>query len=65
VVLNDDGTVASDEILLDRQMNSDLGRLRDVAVSPDGFVYLATSNRNDRNNAPHPDDDRIVVLRPR
>ena len=65
VQLTDDGLFARDEILLDRNINSNLGRLRDVAVSPDGYVYLATSNRNDRNPNSHPDDDRIVVLRPR
>ena len=62
--LNEQGDVIGESILLDRRKNSDLGRLRDVAVSPDGLVYLATSNINDRNDSPHPEDDRIVVLKP-
>ncbi|MCA9839846.1 MAG: PQQ-dependent sugar dehydrogenase [Trueperaceae bacterium] len=63
--LTSDKNFKSDEILLDRNINSNLGRLRDVEVAPDGSIYLATSNINDRNNAPHPDDDRIVRLKPK
>ena len=65
VKLDEDGTVLRHEILLERGVNSPYGRLRDVAVSPEGFIYLATSNRNDRNNNPHPEDDRIIVLKPK
>jgi glucose/arabinose dehydrogenase len=63
VILNDNGSVAESQILLDRHQNSNFGRLRDVAVSPDGYVYIATSNMNDRNNKPHPEDDRIIRVR--
>lgn len=53
-----------DEILLDRNLNSSFGRLRAVAVAPDGSIYISTSNINDRNPKPDPQDDRIIRLRP-
>ncbi|HEX2063551.1 MAG TPA: PQQ-dependent sugar dehydrogenase [Acidimicrobiales bacterium] len=54
-----DGAVAGEEVLLDER----LGRLRDVAVGPDGAVYLATSNRDGRGS-PDEGDDRIVRIAP-
>jgi aldose sugar dehydrogenase len=41
-----------------------LGRLRDVVQGPDGYLYLATSNRDGRGR-PGPDDDRVIRLVPR
>jgi glucose/arabinose dehydrogenase len=55
-----DGSVASEEVLYDGVY----GRLRDVAVGPDGFVYVATSNRDTRGTA-RPGDDRILKIGPR
>lgn len=40
-----------------------LGRLRDVLVTPEGRVFLCTSNRDGRG-LPRPGDDRIVELVP-
>lgn len=40
------------------------GRLRDVIEGPDGFLYLATSNRDGRGE-PVPEDDRVIRLVPR
>jgi glucose/arabinose dehydrogenase len=37
------------------------GRLRSICVSPQGKVYVGTSNRDGRG-APRPTDDRILVL---
>ncbi|MGH9164324.1 MAG: PQQ-dependent sugar dehydrogenase [Acidimicrobiales bacterium] len=54
-----DGTVAGDEVLLE----DTFGRLRDVAVAPDGSVYLATSNRDGRGS-PGDRDDRILRIAP-
>lgn len=54
-----DGSVADEEILYD----GDFGRLRDVAVGPDGAVYLATSNKDTRGN-PKSGDDRIIRIAP-
>lgn len=55
-----DGSVTAEEVLYD----GELGRLRDVAVGPDGAVYLATSNRDTRGS-PRPGDDRIYRVGPR
>jgi len=55
-----DGSVAGEEILYD----GEYGRLRDVAVGPDGFVYVATSNKDTRGN-PDDGDDRIFRIVPK
>jgi len=53
------GAVTGEEVLLD----DELGRLRDVAVGPDGAVYLATSNQDGRGS-PRDGDDRILRISP-
>ena len=55
-----DGSVAGEEVLYDREF----GRLRDVAVGPDGAVYLATSNKDTRGD-PRAGDDKILRIAPR
>ncbi len=60
LTFNADGSVADEEILYDGKY----GRLRDVIVGPNGFVYLATSNKDTRGN-PKAGDDRILRLAPK
>ncbi|GAA2586564.1 PQQ-dependent sugar dehydrogenase [Actinomadura fulvescens] len=40
------------------------GRLREVAVGPDGWLWIVTSNRDGRGN-PTPQDDRVVRFPPK
>lgn len=44
-------------------LHAQLGRLRAVAVGPDGYLYLTTSNRDGRGK-PLQEDDRVVRLVP-
>lgn len=59
--LNDAGdSVVREEIYFEKQF----GRLRDICVSPDGDIYLATSNRdwNPAAGFPGYSDDRIIRI---
>ncbi|MEM4311414.1 MAG: PQQ-dependent sugar dehydrogenase [Nitrososphaerales archaeon] len=40
------------------------GRIRQVIEGFDGAIYLLTSNRDGRYPNPHPDDDRIIKIKP-
>jgi glucose/arabinose dehydrogenase len=59
LVFRPDGSVGEEEVLLAGQ----LGRLRDVGVGPDGAVYVATSN-HDQRGKPREGDDRILRIAP-
>jgi glucose/arabinose dehydrogenase len=47
--------------VLHRHLVESFGRLRAITQGPDGYLYVATSNRDTRGN-PHADDDRIIRL---
>jgi glucose/arabinose dehydrogenase len=53
-----DGTAGTPKALLTGRY----GRLRTVAVAPDGSLWLTTSNRDGRRGNPQQGDDRIVRL---
>jgi len=48
---------------VERLLEGRFGRLRDVVSGPDGYLYLATNNRDGRGT-PGSDDDRILRLVP-
>lgn len=50
-------------VLVDKVLYRQFGRLRCVAVGPDGYLYLSTSNR-DGHGQPGPADDRVLRLIP-
>jgi glucose/arabinose dehydrogenase len=54
-----DGSVAGEEVLYE----GEYGRIRDVAVGPDGAVYFTTSNQDGRGS-PSASDDRILRIGP-
>lgn len=59
--LSEDGmSVLSQE----HYFNGSLGRLRDLCISPNGKIYIATSNKDGRGS-PAPQDDRIIELTPK
>ena len=58
VVLNGRNVVRQENLL-----EGNVGRIREVAQGPDGFIYFSTSNRDGRGR-PAPNDDRIMRLVP-
>lgn len=59
LTFNADGSVAAEEVLYENTY----GRIRDVAVGPDGAVYFTTSNRDGRGSV-NAGDDRILRIAP-
>ena len=51
--------VAEERILFD----DEFGRLRAIAVGPDGYLYVSTSNLDGRGD-PGPGDDRVIRIGP-
>ncbi|MBN1400804.1 MAG: PQQ-dependent sugar dehydrogenase [Anaerolineae bacterium] len=50
-------------VAVERLYVGDYGRIREVAVGPDGYLYFTTSNRDGRGR-PASDDDRILRIVP-
>lgn len=63
LVLNDDGNKVIEE---KQHINRSIGRLRDVAIHPDGRLFVCTSNQEPLGYFPFPKfhDDRIVEIVP-
>lgn len=57
-VLN--GTKVSE---LKKHFNGELGRIREVVMGPDDFLYITTSNHDGRGN-PRANDDKILRINP-
>lgn len=47
-----------------KYFENQFGRLRDLCISPDGRVFIATSNKDGRGN-PNSQDDRIIEIKPK
>lgn len=60
IQLNDSGGVAKHEFVIQKQ----LGRIRAIAVGPDGYLYLSTSQKDPPEGRPGPGDDKIIRLLP-
>ncbi len=58
VVLNGRTVISQDNLLVDR-----VGRVREMAQGPDGYIYFSTSNRDGRGT-PLESDDRIMRMVP-
>lgn len=59
-----DGDDARRVVSEERLFEGVFGRLRDVVQSPDGYLYLATNNRDNRGGKSSPDNDRILRIVP-
>lgn len=51
------------KVVREEKLFTNLGRIREVAVGPDGALYFSTSNRDGRGN-PTDNDDRIFKIKP-
>ncbi|HSH31560.1 MAG TPA: PQQ-dependent sugar dehydrogenase, partial [Candidatus Saccharimonadales bacterium] len=59
LTLNNDNRSAKG---LEARLQNQFGRLRDVTLGPDGFLYLITNNRDGRGD-PVAADDRIIRVK--
>ncbi len=60
IQLNNSGGVAKHEFVIQKQ----LGRIRALALGPDGYLYLSTSQKDPPEGKPGPGDDKIIRLVP-
>lgn len=52
------------KVVRHERLLTDVGRVRCVAVGPDGNIYVSTSNKDGRGRSPGENDDRILRLVP-
>ena len=55
--------IIDDEPTFRRHLSRTFGRLRDVVVGPDNYLYILTSNRDGRGGAAE-EDDRMITINP-
>jgi glucose/arabinose dehydrogenase len=58
-----DGSTSRHVAYTERLLEGRFGRLRDVVMGPDGFLYISTSNRDGRTT-PVAEDDRLIRVVP-
>ncbi|HEY4694490.1 MAG TPA: PQQ-dependent sugar dehydrogenase [Candidatus Nanoarchaeia archaeon] len=58
-----EAVIDGDKVTIKEHLKGEVGRIRDVVVGPDEFLYISTSNRDGRN-VPTADDDRILRVNP-
>lgn len=55
--------INGDKIILKEHFKGEFGRIREVILGPDNFLYITTSNKDGRGN-PKSWDDRIIKINP-
>lgn len=55
--------IDQNKIILKEHFKGQFGRIRDVVLGSDSFLYITTSNRDGRGN-PSPSDDKIIKINP-
>jgi len=58
-----EAVIDGDKITLKEHFKGQFGRIREVVLGPDNYLYISTSNRDDRGN-PIASDDRIIKINP-
>ena len=56
-----EAVVKGDQITLKEHFKGEFGRIREVVLGPDGFLYLTTSNRDGRGTV-QTGDDKIIKI---
>jgi len=53
--------IQEDKIIIKEHFKKELGRIRDVVLGPDGYIYISTSNRDGRGKV-NEGDDKILKI---